>query len=97
MTRLPAEPLGSCAMVGVVVDRLSGALFPRVALEGRVIALTLMVENEPGACSAAQRLDTRLAGAKGADELSGSAAPPAWRTRARRRHARRGSCRARGR
>lgn len=59
MARLLAEHRSSGAMVGLAVDRLSETQFPRLGREGRVNALTLLVESDPAAWSAAQRQEAR--------------------------------------
>lgn len=59
MARLLAEHRASGVMVGVAVERLSEAQFPRLGKEGRVNALTLLVESEPAVWSAAQRQEAR--------------------------------------
>lgn len=59
MARLLAEYRPSGVMVGLAIDRLSESQFPRLGREGRVNALTLLVESEPGAWNAAQRQEAR--------------------------------------
>lgn len=59
MARLLAEHRNSGVPVGLAVDRLSEAQFPRLGKEGSVNALTLLVNGEPAAWSAAQRQEAR--------------------------------------